>query len=152
MNLTEQRLSLLTDHVEELRTAFKTAKSAHPFFVDAILILPDHRHIVRTLPDGDSDYSNRWREIKGCFSRSMPKDERGIGQRRYWEHTIRIELDDHHHTDYLHFNPVKHGHCDRISEWSFSSFHFYVEKGVYPENWGFDLAHLDNDVGQPSES
>ena len=54
------------------------------------------------------------------FSKGMPaterrsavrqrRGERGIWQRRFWEHLIRDENDLQAHMDYVHFNPVKHG-------------------------------------------
>ncbi|XLM22241.1 transposase, partial [Chromobacterium piscinae] len=49
--------------------------------------------------------------------------ERGIWQRRYWEHQIRDEADLQAHVDYIHYNPVKHGHVERVLEWPYSSFH-----------------------------
>ncbi|MDP2879274.1 MAG: transposase, partial [Sulfuricella sp.] len=80
------------------------------------------------------------------FSRGLPKGERisqsrrdrgerGIWQRRYWEHTLRDELDFERHADYIHFNPVKHGYVKSVGEWSHSSFHRFVELGGYPEGW-----------------
>nr|ART36103.1 B154 [uncultured bacterium]ART41075.1 L564 [uncultured bacterium] len=37
--------------------------------------------------------------------------------------------------DYIHHNPAKHGHPDRVVDWPYSSFHHYVERGVYPLDW-----------------
>ncbi|MDP2852601.1 MAG: transposase, partial [Gallionella sp.] len=64
------------------------------------------------------------------------KGERGIWQRRYWEHTLKDELDFSRHADYLHFNPVKHGHVKSVGEWPYSSFQRFVELGLYPADWG----------------
>ena len=94
----------------------------------------------------DADFGLRWRLIKSAFSRSLTagepitksrsrKGERGIWQRRYWEHTVRDEWDYVRHVDYIHFNPVKHGHVDDVSRWPHSSFHRYVQLGLYPKNW-----------------
>lgn len=115
--------------------------------MDAVVILPDHLHCVWTLPPNDADYALGWREIKSQFSRRVPvgerrsmgrlnKGERGIWQRRYWEHTLRDDRDVERHVDYIHYNPVKHGHVSRVSEWPYSSFHRFVRKGVYPADWG----------------
>src|SRR5205807_631458 len=98
VNLAERRLRLLTDHVDELRAAFREIRERYPFATDAMVVLPDHLHVVWTLPEGDSDFATRWRQIKSAFSRKLPigeaisgsraaKGERGIWQRRYWEHT-----------------------------------------------------------------
>ena len=75
----------------------------------------------------------------------MEKGERGIWQRRYWEHTLRDETDLARHIDYIHFNPVKHGHVTRVRDWPHSSFHRMVKLGIYPEDWGGDVA--DNGTG-----
>ena len=146
VNLAERRLSLLTDHIELLRAAFRQIRSAHPFAIDAMVVLPDHLHAMWQLPEGDDDFGLRWRQIKSAFSRGIEKGERisrsrerkherGIGQRRYWEHAIRDEDDYARHLDYVHYNPVKHRLVQRVQDWPYSSFHRYVRKGVYPANW-----------------
>src|SRR5215469_5758438 len=97
-NLADRRLRLLVEHIGLLRTAFADARARHPFEIVAAVVLPDHLHTIWTLPEGDTDYALRWRLIKGAFSRGLPNDdtisasrarkaERGIWQRRYWEHT-----------------------------------------------------------------
>jgi putative transposase len=126
-----------------LRAAFRYTRYRHPFTVDAIVILPDHLHALWTLPAGDSDFSTRWRLIKATFSRGLHlgepvsasgsrKRERGIWQRRFWEHTVRDNGDFARHADYIHFNPVKHSYVERAQDWPFSSFHRMVRLGRYP--------------------
>jgi putative transposase len=106
------------------------------------------------LPPGDTDYSSRWLAIKALFARQMvqgeslsrrrrEKGERGIWQRRFWEHAIRTERDWRNHADYLHFNPVKHGHVARVRDWPHSSFHRFVREGRYPLDWARDRACPD---------
>ena len=73
------------------------------------------------------------------------KGERGIWQRRYWEHCIRDEQDYQHHVDYIHINPVKHGWVQRASEWHYSSIHQYIKRGIYPENWAADVELFSGD-------
>jgi len=154
--LLERHRSLLTDHVDSLRTAFADARRRRPFSIDAIVVLPDHLHCIWTLPPEDADFSSRWHDIKSRFSARIPpgerlsarrarKGERGIWQRRYWEHCIRDEQDFAHHVDYIHFNPVKHGHVTQVVDWPHSSFHRHVERGIYPLDWGGNaqLATLD---------
>ena len=151
VNLADRRLRLLTDNIALLRSAFRYARSRHPFTVDAIIVLPDHLHAIWTMPDGDADYALRWRLIKSSFSRALPngelvsrsragKGERGIWQRRYWEHTLRDENDYARHVDCIHFNPVKHRHVRRVRDWPYSSFHRMVRLGVYPQDWAGDVA------------
>lgn len=113
----------------------------------AVVVLPDHLHCIWTLPEGDADYSIRWSLIKATFSRSlargerrsvsrMKRGERGIWQRRFWEHCLRDENYYVRHVDYIHWNPVKHGHVQHVTEWAYSSFHRYVARGVYALDWG----------------
>ena len=147
VNLLERRHRLLVDRIDDLRSAFQAAHSARRFEVLAIVVLPDHLHCLWRLPQGDLDNANRWAQIKAGFSRRLPANEcrsaqrvarreRGIWQRRYWEHLIRDENDLRRHVEYIHFNPVKHGHAVRPSEWPYSSFHRWVERGEYPVDWG----------------
>jgi putative transposase len=161
VNLADRRLSLLTSHVAELRNAIRETRMRHPFAIDAIVVLPDHLHAVWTLPEGDADFATRWRLIKSTFSRSIPggerisasraaKGERGIWQRRYWEHTIRDEVDFERHLDYIHINPVKHGLVTRVRDWPHSSFHRMVKLGIYPEDWAGDVSGSDGGFGERS--
>jgi putative transposase len=149
VNLAERRLRLLTAHIDLLRQAFRNVRRRHPFDIEAIVVLPDHLHAVWTLPEDDADFALRWRLIKTIFSRGLPagerisasragKAERGIWQRRYWEHTLRDEKDFARHVDYIHFNPVKHGHVKRVKDWPYSSFHRMVKLGIYPLDWAGD--------------
>ena len=150
VNLAQCRnTNLLIDHIGLLREALRSVKASHPFQLDAMVVLPDHLHCIWRLPEGDDNYAMRWRLIKTRFSMSLPKGElvspsrlrrgeRGIWQRRYWEHAIRDEQDWQRHVDYIHFNPVKHGHVQQVGDWPHSSFHRYVCDGVYPMNWATD--------------
>jgi putative transposase len=159
VNLTDRNLSLLVRHIDLLRTAFRDARRRHPFEIDAIVVLPDHLHAIWTLPEDDADFALRWRLIKSAFSRSLPggecisasrvsKGERGIWQRRYWEHTLRDEADFERHVDYIHFNPVKHGHARRVQDWPHSSFHRMVRLGIYPLDWAGDVVHDAQGFGE----
>jgi putative transposase len=62
--------------------------------------------------------------------------ERGIWQHRFWEHLVRDEDDLHRHVDYVHFNPVKHGHVERASDWPHSSIHRHIRQGILAPDWG----------------
>lgn len=150
VNLENRRLRFLTEHIDLLRDAFRYVQDRHPFTVEAIVVLPDHLHAIWTLPQADADFATRWRLIKSAFSRRLPvgewisdsrsgKGERGIWQRRYWEHTLRDEADVARHVDYIHFNPVKHGHVTRVTDWPYSSFHRMVRLGIYPEDWAGEV-------------
>jgi putative transposase len=107
--LEDRRSSVLIDKIDALRLAFRAARRERPFKIDGIVILPDHLHAVMTLPEGDADFSGRWRRIKGLFSRRVVAEglpirqnrrgEYALWQRRFWEHTIRDESDFARHID-----------------------------------------------------
>ena len=147
VNLAERQRTLLVDHIDDLRNAVQKVLIHHPFCIDAMVVLPDHLHALWTLPEGDADFSTRWALIKAGFSRCIPpeeqrsksrmrKEERGIWQRRFWEHLIRDERDYAAHFDYIHYNPVKHGYVRSVTDWPYSTFHRYVEQGIYGKEWG----------------
>jgi putative transposase len=144
---------LLVNHIDLLRQVFRKVKKGHSFHIDAMIVLPDHLHCIWTLPAGDADYKTRWALIKSGFSRGIPpgercsrsrikRGERGIWQRRYWEHLIRDDRDYQRHVDYIHWNPVKHGWVDRVRDWPHSSFHAYVRRGVLPRDWACELVEM----------
>lgn len=145
--LADRESKLLVEKVDVLRLAVRQTMVELPFDIDAIVVLPDHVHCVWTLPSNDADFSVRWQRIKARFSHriSLNEDpspsrrsrrERGIWQRRFWEHLIRDEADYASHLDYIHYNPVKHGHVERVADWPYSSFHRYLEAGMYSVDWG----------------
>ena len=102
--------------------------------------------MIITLPDNDVGYSKRLSLIKATFSRQIEpyeiisesrqkKRERGIWQRRYWEHIIRDTVDYEHHVNYIHYNPVKHGYVKNPSDWQYSSIHRFIRKGIVSAGW-----------------
>ena len=133
-----------------LREAIQSVRTTLPFAIDAWVLLPDHLHCLWTLPSGDVDFSTRWRLIKtkvtqSCGARLMREDfmtlrrkekrQGSLWQNRFWEHQIRDERDFARHLDYIHWNPVKHGHITAVADWPYSSFHRYVTDGIYPNDW-----------------
>ncbi|MEM7710138.1 MAG: transposase [Pseudomonadota bacterium] len=146
VNLARRGDDLLTRRVDLLRAAYAETVRTMPVRCDAMVVLPDHLHAVWTLPPGDVAYSERWRQMKHRFSRAladerprsaskMRKRERGIWQRRFWEHTIRDEADWVAHVRYVWMNPVKHGFVARASDWTFSSIHGAIREGRVGEDW-----------------
>ena len=140
---------VLVRHIEALREAVRVVKAKYPFIIHAWVVLPEHMHCVIELPVGDCDFSTRVRLIKLIFSKSLPKveklstsrqnrHERGIWQRRFWEHLIRDERDFERHVDYVHFNPVKHGWVACVKDWPYSTFHRFVAQGILPCDWAGD--------------
>jgi putative transposase len=147
VNLLRRRKNpLLVLHIDALRRAVIKVRRRHPFNVHGWVVLPDHLHCILELPAGDADFALRWRLIKRGFSKALPRverrsdirerrGERGIWQRRFWEHVIRDDADYASHMDYIHANPVKHGLVERVRDWPYSTFHRLVERGVYPLDW-----------------
>jgi len=159
VNLYDRRSDLLTRNIDILREAVRKVRVQAPFHIDAWVVLPDHLHCVWTLPDEDVDFSGRWQAIKTAFSKHIPpgefrsvsrlkKGERGIWQRRFWEHTIRDDKDYGAHIDYIHFNPVKHGLVAHAADWPYSSFHRLVAAGCYPADWVGEANMTLNDAGE----
>jgi putative transposase len=148
VNLAErQNNRLLVENIDLLRAAFRHVKSRRPFDMPAVVIMPDHLHCIWTLPPDDADFSTRWNQLKGHFSRHIDKGERvsqsrgkrrerGLWQRRFWAHLIIDQTDFNHHVDYIHWNPVKHGSAKTAADWPHSSFRKFVEAGIYPVTWG----------------
>ena len=121
--------------------------------------MPEHLHMLMTLPKDDANYSMRWNLIKGCFSRQInlgehisknriKKRERGIWQRRFWEHVIRDERDYEKHVDYVHFNPVKHGYVKKAVDWKFSSIHQYIANGLLTVDWACEPELKASEFGE----
>jgi putative transposase len=152
VNLFDRQSGLLVEHIDVLRDAIRKTRQSRPLHIDAWVVLPDHLHCIWTLPEHDADYSGRWQAIKKAFSKSLPltehceqrtdvqfkRKERGIWQRRFWEHTIISDRDYAAHVDYIHFNPVKHGWVQAVRDWPYSTFHRWVERSVIhhkPEFW-----------------
>ncbi|MHC4351532.1 MAG: REP-associated tyrosine transposase, partial [Planctomycetota bacterium] len=128
------------------RNAWQGVRKTRPFEVVAVCLLPEHLHCLWRLPEGDNDFSERWRLIKKGFtlrylrfggheSGQSPsrekKRERGIWQRRFWEHQIRDQEDLHRHVDYIHYNPVKHGLVKAVEDRPWSTYHRFVRDGFY---------------------
>jgi putative transposase len=78
----------------------------------------------------------------------IAKREKGVWQRRYWEHSIRDDTDLARHVDYIHFNPVKHRYVSRVSNWPYSSFHRYVARGLLPPDCGGDVVEITGAFGE----
>jgi putative transposase len=140
-----------SENVFRLRVAVAQMLTERPFEIIGAVVLPEHIHFLWRLPPNDSDYSQRVSRLKVLFTRSLrgyralPQTvsvsrrkhrESDVWQRRFWEHTIRDDVDLQRHLDYLHYNPVKHGLVACPHLWEFSSFNKWVEQGRYRPDWG----------------
>jgi putative transposase len=131
VNLEDRASDALTRNIDALRAAWRHTEERLPFETVAAVVLPDHLHCIWKLPSGDMDFASRWRVLKTHFTRTLiergealpgrREGERAVWQRRFWEHAIRDQDDRLRHVDYIHNNPVKHGHCSRVDEWPYST-------------------------------
>ncbi len=149
--LNNRKRTLLTDYIKNLRAAFKHTQNIEPFGIHAIAIMPEHFHLILK-PDDIHAYSKIISLIKREFTKSLPqelrqqlqseisaskikKHESGVWHRRFYEKTITTQTELNHITDYVHFNPVKHGLVERAKDWEYSSFRKFVKHGFYDEDW-----------------
>jgi len=158
VTLLDRKSRMLTDHIEASRTAVTRTRHTQASSIDAVVVLPDHLHMIMTLPEGDADYPNRWRLIKRRFTDAVSKSGTPVARRQNGElHPMaasvlgahsRDEKDFERHVDDIHFNPVKHALVSRLCDWPYSSFHRYVRQGVLPEDWGGDVSGIPGGFGE----
>lgn len=157
--LQDRRSDLLFKNAALLRRCMQDTQARLPFRVPALVVLPDHLHMLMVLPIDDADFSARVRKLKrefvaalrqqaGSEVRTNAKGEANIWQRRFWEHLIRDEQDYRNHVDYIHINPLKHCLVARIQDWPFSSFHHYVRQGLLPSDWAGGAGAEIEDAGE----
>lgn len=137
--------TLLTDHIMQLRSSVRAVRGLWPFEINAWVVLPDHLHAIWTLPEGDSDYALRWASIKARFSRGLAapaltgtqqaRREKGIWQRRFWEHHLRGADDLAAHQRLCWADPVRHGLVRHPRDWPYSSYHRDADRGVPVDQW-----------------
>src|SRR5262245_63400034 len=88
VTLADRTSEALTDHITALRTALRQTRHSHPFAIDAAVVLPDHLHMVMTLPEGDANYPNRWRQIKRCFREAVLRSQKTFARQRHGIHAF----------------------------------------------------------------
>lgn len=159
VKLANPKSRLLVEHIGLLRAAYIAVQKQYLFETVAACVMPNHMHTIWTLSPDDSNYSLRWRLIKRNFSVHFPaaanlspskqrRGERGIWQRRFYEHTIRNEADLQRCADYIYYNPVKHRCAPNVRDWPFSTFHRYVRHGLLPPDWGGTHETTNMDFGE----
>lgn len=148
------------DFLNAFRDAIKEVRTICPFQVIAWVQLPDHLHCIIEFDNPDVNFGRFWGAIKRKTTKLCPqyqmdihdlslskvlRNEKGIFQRRFYEHLIRDNNDLIQHLNYIHYNPIKHGLVQQVKEWQYSTFHRYVKNGFYDENWGnnIDISDLD---------
>ncbi len=150
--VTHERRRLFCDEAprRHLREAIIEAKKRTPFLLDAMVLMPDHLHLLMRLPENESDYSIRLAKVKrnfterylsaggaeGATTQSRRKHrDRGVWERRFYEHCIRDYPDWKLHLDYIHVNPLKHGLVTWPRDWPWSTFNDWMARGEYHKEW-----------------
>lgn len=146
LTLQNRQATYLTTHIDALGKAFRDIRKKAFFTTHAIVILPDHLHVIWELPIDDCNYSMRWRLIKTRFTQELialkvPNIQTNFGasnlwQHRFWEHKITNDTDLQRYIDYIHYNPVKHGHVKKATDWAHSSIHRYIKEKLLSHDWG----------------
>ena len=145
--VTYNRREILLQNINILRNSFKYAKDKYEFDIVAISILKEHCHVILSASN-PNDIPQIIRTIKFNFSVNVPekficktlsdsaikRGEKGIWQRRYYDHIIRNEEDLYRHIDYIHYNSMKH-YKIAPKDWAFSSFNKFVQRGFYENDW-----------------
>lgn len=157
--INDRKLSLLTDYIANFKKALKVAKAEYSFELYAISVMPDHFHII-ILPKKCKEYPIIIACIKRNFTNlldeklrlklaeklsqsKIKKGESGVWHRRFYEHTIKSQEELNHITDYIHYNPVKHGYVKSVKDWQYSSFMKFVKKGYYDKKWSDFTESID---------
>ena len=136
--VTYKRAPLLVTNIDLLKRAIARTKDRLPFILHSWVAMPDHFHAI--IDSGSSDISAIMKSIKLSFGASL-RSQSGhasgrVWQHRFWDHILRDDDDLNHHTDYIHFNPVKHGFVTSPFDWPHSSIHRFLERGNYTLDWG----------------
>ncbi len=158
--VTFNRHPILIDNIDLLKESIRNSQKYFNYQIIGLVILPEHFHII-IKPNIIHEYPRIIASIKYYFSRNsnltihysshqtlnnsqLKKREKGIWQRRYWEHTIKDQEDLNRHLDYIHYNPVKHRAVSSVRDWMYSTFHEFVKLGYYDVNWGSidDIKHI----------
>ena len=140
--VTYNRSPMLIDNITLVRQSFKNIKYVYKIL--AGIVLKDHLHILITTKNAydipkiigafKSNFSKNFLLNINQTSAQIDRREKGIWQRKYYDHIIRNEQDFNKHLDYIHYNSVKHYNI-APKEWKFSSFLKFVNDGFYDYNW-----------------
>jgi len=132
--VTHGRNPILVDNIELLRESFRESKRYFKYSIDAIVVLPDHIHMIIT-PQVSDEYPRIVKSIKYHFSKHCKlegeleqsasryrRKYKPIWQKRFYEHTIRDEKDYLRCLEYIRNNPLKHEYVEDEIKWKYSSF------------------------------
>jgi putative transposase len=132
LRLRDRGSRALLDGIDDLRAAVRQVKEERPFRIDCAVILPDHLHMIWTLPAGDAELALRWQRIKALFSRGqmagegltegqVRRGEKGIWQRRFLSHQICGAAELEARRAWILAAPVRAGLVPRAEDWPWGS-------------------------------
>ena len=119
--VTYNRREILISNINLFKESLRYAKTKYLFNIFAIAVMKNHCHLI-ICTKKSAEIPQIIKSIKYYFSSHISdeyvcnnisesakkRNEKGIWQRRYYDHIIRNEEDLFRHTDYIHFNPMKH--------------------------------------------
>ncbi len=137
LNLADENSTLLTEHAGLLAESSREVEALYPFDTIAAVILPDHMHLIWTLPNDDMDSARRVANLQAGFTQRilagghMPRKKRNyaLWHQRYWDYKIRDLVDLERHIGYIHGNPVKHNLASHPDMWRHSTWHRFRKDG-----------------------
>lgn len=137
LNLADRSSNLLTKHAGLLAESSRDVEALYPFDAIAVVILPNHMHLIWTLPEDDLDYARRISYLQSGFTKrvldtgTLPPKRRdaALWQKRYWDYQIRDLVDLERHIGYVHGNPVKHGLVSHPDKWRYSTWPRFRDSG-----------------------
>ncbi|MEP3921039.1 transposase [Ascidiaceihabitans sp.] len=155
VRLANRNGDLLVREIERLRHATRITHTRYPFEINEIVVLPAVIHTIWTLPPADSDFSTRWRMLKSQFSRGLPtpahrdpvtirRGEKGIWQRRFWEHHLKDADDYEAHRQMILKAPVQAGLVRRPQDWAYTSVHRAIRRGEYDPQTPVGFSYAPN--------
>ncbi len=149
--VTARRRPILLDHPSAFLDAWKHMRTVIEFRMQAYVLMPNHFHAI--IDPQHASLAEIIRRLKLTYTWRKSATERletnRLWQPRFWDHIIRDDDDLHHHLDYIHYNPVKHGFASKAIDWEWSSFRHHVSQGLYISDWGsFVQFGPDDDYGE----
>jgi putative transposase len=147
--VTYNRQPILVRNADLFWTATEEVRSRLPFDLFAWVILPDHFHWIVT--PNSANLSDIMRQLKvtvaARYRQQMRIVQGRFWQNRFWDHIIRNDADLAWHTNYIHYNPVKHGYVAEPGQYALSSLATLTQSGTTLPRWA-DVAKYTGKHGE----
>ncbi len=123
-----------------LLNAMQDTKKQFGLHLGGYVILDDHAHLL-FVAAADSEHLGPMNYLRARLTRTWREMEPGADDIPFWEHGIKarvlVDADDMRaYLDYIHYDPVRHGACERAYDYLWSSLRARVDQGHYTEDWG----------------